>query len=76
MIKLNFVSVMQVYMYQATCRMIAGASPLQTRRLLQRSVMCQRSTSEQLPEGELCDMFEFCSEVYTLYLQAIFNIKV
>ena len=29
----------QVYMYQATCRMIADANPMKTQRLLQKSVM-------------------------------------
>jgi hypothetical protein len=39
--------VFQVYMYQAACRMMAEANPVKTQRLLQKSVMRQRSANEE-----------------------------
>ena len=34
-------------MYQAACKMVAGANPLKTQRLLQRSFVRQRPTKEE-----------------------------
>lgn len=44
-------SLLQFYLYEAVCRMMAGANPSRTQELLERSTLRQRITSQKQPQS-------------------------
>ena len=60
-------------MYQATCRMMAEANPMKTQRLLQKSVMQQRSRNEQKFPSKLRYQYYFLMCVTLFHCAIISN---